>query len=90
MIEIEEIINNGADDKSISKSAYKDYYRPPVVNKVEAVIYDFVYKHYGYSEASNPSWDIPQLANTINTALADENYKQEHTVLYEKQYALED
>ena len=47
--------------------------------KIRDVIYDYVYKCLGESEANDPSWYIPTLAEEIADKLLDKNYKPVHT-----------
>lgn len=49
-----------------------------LVTKIRDVIYDYIYDEFGQSEADNPSWYIPSLAERIVDKLLDENYKPEH------------
>lgn len=43
--------------------------------KVRDIIYNYVYEHFGSSEANDPSWYIPKLAEEIVDRLHDENWK---------------
>lgn len=47
--------------------------------KIRDIIYDYVYESYGASEANNPSWYIPTLAEEIANKLLDGNYTPQHS-----------
>ena len=47
--------------------------------KIRDIIYDYVYECFGESEANDPSWYIPTLAEEIADKLLDKNYKPVHT-----------
>lgn len=49
-----------------------------LITKVRDAIYDYVYENFGESEASNPSWYIPAVAEYVADKLLDKNYKPEH------------
>ncbi len=49
-----------------------------LVTKIRDAIYDYVYENFGESEASNPSWYIPTLAEHVADKVLDDNYKPEH------------
>lgn len=65
-----------------------EYNIPENITETEAIIYDWVAYHYGKREASNPSWNIPELAKyiedlkTLQQSTGTE-YKQSNTVAYE-------
>lgn len=46
--------------------------------KVRDIIYDYVYENFGISEANNPSWYIPSLAEEIADRLLDKTYTPKH------------
>ena len=47
--------------------------------KIRNIIYDYVYETFGASEANNPSWYIPSLAEEIADRLLDgDNYTPVH------------
>lgn len=46
--------------------------------KVRDIIYDYVFETFGRSEADDPSWYIPTLAEEIADKLLDGNYKPKH------------
>jgi len=50
-----------------------------LTTKVRDIIYDYIYESFGESEANNPSWYIPTLAEEIADKLLDKNYKPVHT-----------
>lgn len=50
-----------------------------LATKIRNIIYDYVYESFGTSEANNPSWYIPILAEEIANKLLDKNYKPAHT-----------
>ena len=50
-----------------------------LTTKVRDIIYDYIYESFGESEANNPSWYIPTLAEEIADKLLDKNYKTVHT-----------
>lgn len=52
--------------------------------KLEQIIYDYVYEQFGRSEAEEPSWYIPTLAEHIATALSLRAYKPIHEIVYEE------
>lgn len=63
------------------------YEIPDEVSETEALIYDWVVYHFGKSEAENPSWNIHDLAQYLDTLkgwieYSKENYKPENTVMY--------
>ena len=47
--------------------------------KIRDVIYDYVYECFGESEANDPAWYIPTLAEEIADKLLDKNYKPVYT-----------
>ena len=65
-----------------------EYDIPESITETEAIIYDWVVHHYGKQEASNPSWNISELAKymeemkTLQQCTGAE-YKQSNTVAYE-------
>lgn len=46
--------------------------------KIRNIIFDYIYETFGRSEAVNPSWYIPTLAEEIASKLLDENYRPQH------------
>lgn len=47
--------------------------------KIRDIIYDYVYENFGESEANDPSWYIPTLAEEIADRLLDgDNYTPQH------------
>jgi hypothetical protein len=56
---------------------------PKEISKTEAIIYDWVYTHFGRSEAIDPSWNIGVLAEHIEKC-KDLDYKQKYTVMYQQ------
>lgn len=65
-----------------------EYDIPENITETEAIIYDWVVHTYGKREASNPSWNISELAKymedlrTLQQSTGAE-YKQSNTVVYE-------
>lgn len=49
-----------------------------LTTKIRDIIYDYIYEEFGESEASNPSWYIPTLAEEIADKLPDDNYTPKH------------
>ncbi len=70
-------------ENSIDGIIDNDYYEVPgEVSVTEAIIYDWVAKTFGESEAEDPSWNISELAKVIDKNIHKKNYKQQHTVKY--------
>ena len=49
-----------------------------LTTKIRDIIYDYIYEHFGESEANEPSWYIPTLAEEIADKINDKNYKPLH------------
>lgn len=47
-------------------------------NKIRDIIYDYIYEEFGESEAKNPSWYIPALAEEITNRLSETDYVPKH------------
>lgn len=65
-----------------------EYDVPENITEMEAIIYDWVAHKYGKSEASNPSWNISDLAKYIEDLKelqksTGAEYKQSNTVMYQ-------
>jgi len=65
-----------------------EYDVPENITEMEAIIYDWVVHKYGKSEASNPSWNISDLAKYIEDLkelqkATGAEYKQSNTVMYQ-------
>ena len=73
--------NKGQDFDEVTKTN-PELSLPKIVSKTEAIIYDWVYNHFGTNEAMNPSWNITALADELDAKLKDNTYTQEHTVMY--------
>ena len=59
----------------------KDYLKDKVElqTKIRDIIYDYIYESFGASEANDPSWYIPLLAEEIADKLLDgDNYTPQH------------
>lgn len=58
----------------------KDYLKDKVIlqTKIRDIIYDYIYESFGASEANDPSWYIPSLAEEIADRLLDGNYTPQH------------
>ena len=50
-----------------------------LTTKVRDIIYDYIYESFGESEANNPSWYIPTLAEYIVNNFLDKDYNPKHT-----------
>lgn len=55
-----------------------------MINKkqIEGIIYEWVFDHFGESEATNPSWNTKALAKYIAEKLEDPNYKPKYKINY--------
>lgn len=48
-------------------------------NNIRDIIYDYIYEEFGESEANNPSWYIPALAEEIADRLIEKDYEPKHS-----------
>lgn len=53
-----------------------------LADRLEQIIYDYVYENFGEYEASEPSWDIPDLAGHVAEMLFTDNYQPIHEIQY--------
>jgi hypothetical protein len=58
--------------------------RRRLAKKIEQIIFDYVYDSFGPSEAEDPSWYIPELAEYVANALSAQRYKPIHKIAYEE------
>lgn len=49
-----------------------------MIVKIRDIIYNYIYEQFGSSEANDPSWYIPTLAEEIVDRLYDENWKPQY------------
>lgn len=53
-----------------------------LAKKIEQIIFDYVYDSFGPSEAEDPSWYIPELAEQVANALSAPRYVAKHEMQY--------